>query len=41
MSALDLSGLAVGVAAVAVALWGLSVLAAILRLLWLSFFGED
>lgn len=41
MSALDLSGLAVAVAAVAVVLWGLSVVAAILRLLWITFFGED
>ena len=41
MSELDLSGLAVAVAAVAVLLWGLSVLAAILRLVWDALSGED
>lgn len=40
MSELDLSGLAVGIAAVAVVVWGLSVLAAILRLVWNALSGE-
>jgi hypothetical protein len=40
MSELDLSGLAVGIAVVAVVLWGLSVLAAILRLVWDALSGE-
>jgi len=40
MSELDLSGLAVGIAAVAVVLWGLSVVAAILRLVWDALSGE-
>ena len=41
MSELDLSGLAVGIAVVAVLLWGLSVAAAVLRLVWDALSGED
>lgn len=41
MNELDLSGLAVGIAVVAVVLWGVSVAAAILRLVWDALSGED